>query len=99
MPSRRDLDELRDVLLRALAPDVVNALVALAERVETLERREHEHAGNGSAPELLTVEHAAMLASCTPAAMRQRLHRGHYQTTHHGSRVYVLRSSLLDGRQ
>ena len=85
--------EAMEVLSRALAPDVIEALEALIDQRVADRIEEVAQLGDGQ-PELLSYAQAARLLDCSPDAVRMRAKRGRLDVRYHGRRAYVTRESV-----
>lgn len=86
----------RDRLERVLAPEVVEAVVALVEELVD-ERLEALEASNGR--EWIPLREAAERERCSYDAMRMRVQRERVETRRVGRTVYVLAASLYSDPQ
>ena len=78
-----------DTLRRVLAPDVVEALLAVID-----ERVAEAMTTDSQTPRWLTVEQAASYLGCSPKAIRGRIERGRLAALREGRRVYLDREAL-----
>ena len=81
-----------DVLARALAPDLLDALEQLID--ERVAAALDAHDGDEYQPRWLTCGEAAKLLGCSVDAVRMRVKRGRLVSRRQGRRVYISRDSI-----
>lgn len=72
---------------------------AIADVLPDLEKVVREAVSAAMDERTLTVDQAAVVANCTPAALRKRIQRGHLRVVRHGRTVLVRYCDLLDKSQ